>query len=212
MPNEELLAPKARLLLAQVKRWQENLFYGKKCHYPFADLPHSAHLRYVLTNWTNYTIYLDLFQNDQSLFVDERFKNKALLDEYAVGLLEIMYYDNKRAGCDWVLQLHSGEPIGILHLYDLNGETIADRYPPCSIGYAITANHRQQGYAYEAVTHLLYHIKNTFNRDEVRANTHSNNEASIRLLQKCNFQRIGISIGEESDDADTLLIFSKQLT
>lgn len=211
MLNEESLTPKARLLLEQVQKWQAQSFYGKKCWFPFNNLPDSERLRYELTQWNNYSDYLSLFQYDDSPFVDTRFRSKELLDEYAVGLLEIMYYDAKRGGCDWIVKLHSGQPVGILHLYHLNRELIDGEHSPCSIGYAIAEPFRKQGYGYEILLHLLHHVRMTFNRNQVRASTLPHNASSIRLLQKAGFQLVYADLTDAGETNDNILIFSKQL-
>lgn len=221
MVNEASLTHKARLLLKQVRKWQANSFYGNQCWFPFHNLPDSERLCYELTQWNNYTDYLTLFQNDPSPFTDKRFKNKELLDEYAVGLLEIMYYDNKRAGCDWILRLPDGNPIGVLHFYDLSKEQENpsdeddDFYDACSIGYSIAAPYRRQGYAFEACLHLLHHAKATFNRYKLQASTLESNTASVALLKKLGFRLIGTSFRLTDEQLQTdspSLIFGKKLS
>ena len=49
----------------------------------------------------------------------------------------------------------SGEALGILHLYDLSHEIIGQQVPHCSVGYAVAAALRRQGYDPEALRHLL---------------------------------------------------------
>lgn len=222
-PDEQNLSPQARNLLRQIRARTNIRKQKRQCFFPFANLPPSRRLQYELTAWHNYTDYLVLFQNDGSLFVDKRFKNRDLLDEYAVGLLEIMYYNVKRAGCDWIIRLHDRTPVGILHLYDLSNEqeTLTatdsddDFYDACSIGYAIAEPYRRQGYACEACTHLLQHIAATFGRYKVQATVEATNKASAERLQKLGFKLIGQGFKNIKDSfADTvpLLIFGKNLT
>lgn len=221
LPNETKLAPKAQHLLQTVRRWASISKQVRRYLFPFADLPPSARLRYELTQWNNYTDYLTLFQNDPSPFVDKRFKSKEALDEYAVGLLEIMCYDIKRAGCDWILRLTDGTPVGVLHFYDLSKEqeNLTDEdddfFNACSIGYAVAAPYRRQGYAFEACSHLLHHAKVTFNRYKLQASTLESNLASVALLKKLGFRQVGTSFrltNEQLQTDNPSLIFGKKLS
>ncbi len=58
---------------------------------------------------------------------------------------------------------------------------------PCSCGYAIAAPFRRQGYALEALQHLLFYLPLHFKLYEVQAEPLRTNEASIGLLTKAGF-------------------------
>ncbi len=156
--------------------------------FDFSNLPDSERLSYKLLNWRNFTTYLKLFEKDESPFVMDDFKTRKAMEQYTLFMLEGNRFSGKRGGCDWIIYLKNKKPIGILHLYDLNFEIYDGYHPKPQFGYAIAEPFRKNGYAFEAVTHLLNLIPKQFKRYEILANTHKNNEASINLLQKLGFR------------------------
>ncbi len=156
--------------------------------FPFQHLPDSQRLSYELVGWHNIAAYLLLFANDPSPFVEARFKQHALLENYAVELLTDRRYSWKRAGCDWLLRRRTdNQPVGVLHLYDLSHEIIGDYVPHCCVGYAVAAPFRRQGVGREALAHLLVQAATLFGRTEARALIDADNTASRGLLRGCGF-------------------------
>ena len=113
----------------------------------------------------------------------EDFKTRKAMEQYTLFMLESNCFYGKRGVCDWIIYLKDKTPIGVLHIYDLNFEIYDEKHPKSQFEYAIAEPFRNQGYAFEASTHLLNLIPNQFKRYEVLANTHKKNEASVSLLQ-----------------------------
>ena len=66
-----------------------------------------------------------------------------------------------------------------------------DEYGSVEIGYSILADHQRQGYATEAVARLVGWAFSHHNVKEVCAETFPHLTQSIRVLQKCGFNRAG---------------------
>ncbi|HXL57313.1 MAG TPA: hypothetical protein VN958_13710, partial [Chitinophagaceae bacterium] len=86
----------------------------------------------------------ELFQFDDNKFVDERFRNEALCDEYARTIETHSPYSPKHGGTDWFWKIKN-DYAGILHLYDLSLETFANNNERCWIGFATNINYRNKG-------------------------------------------------------------------
>ena len=194
------LLPETHDALRDWSRWQlRRLEHPEKPldtvapSFPFQHLPASARLGYELVDWSNIFTYQSLFANAPSPFVEPRFRQRALLETYAVDLLTNMRYSWKRGGCDWLLRRTTdGQPIGVLHLYDLSHydlshEVIGQHIPHCTVGFAVAAPFRQQEYGSEALNHLLIQAAGLFGRTEARALSAAENQASAALLRKCGF-------------------------
>lgn len=153
----------------------------------YQNLPPSNRLTYELLNWHNYRILLDLFGQDDSLFVMTSLKNSAELDKYAAFQLSLGRYSGKRGICDWLLRLSDGTYIGVIHLYDVSCELWKGKRSPCMCGYAIAEPFRRQGYAEEALTHLLSRLPEDFKLFEAQAEPLEANVASRALLEKVGF-------------------------
>ena len=156
--------------------------------FPYQALPPSARLTYELTGWAIIREYLPLFADDPSPFVDARFQQRAPLEDYAASLLTDLRLSWKRGACDWLVRRRAdGQPLGVLHLYDLSREVINGRVPHCAVGYALAASFRRQGYGTEALRHLLAQAAALFGRTEARALSVEDNLASQALLRTCGF-------------------------
>lgn len=155
--------------------------------FPYQALPPSARLTYELVDWNNVPDYLPLFAADPSPFVDARFKQRAALEAYAVSLFTDLRFSWKRGACDWLVRRTDGQPLGVLHLYDLSHEVIGGQTPHCAVGYALAAPFRRQGYGSEALSHLLAQAASLFGRTEARAISVVDNLASQALLRKYGF-------------------------
>ncbi len=90
----------------------------------------------------------------------------------------------------WMIELKDGTHIGELCFKGLSADGIAE------IGYGISAEYQNNGYATEAVKAALEWAFAHPDTAAVEAETDSENTASKRVLEKCGFARNGI-IGEE---------------
>lgn len=154
----------------------------------YRNLPNSARLSYELLDWNNYETMLELFGNDTNPFVMSSLREKAEYDQYAAYQLGTGRYSGKRGACDWFLRLQNGVYVGVLHLYDVSFELIDGKRYPCSCGYAIAEPFRRQGYAEEALRHLLSKLPLHFKLYQVEAEPLRANEASVSLLTKVGFK------------------------
>lgn len=192
-PNMPALLPATRQAVRQWARRHAARLAAAPADEPhprtaYQDLPLSARLSYELVDWANFSTYLALFAHDPSLFVDARFKQRATLEAYAVQLLTEASSSWKRGAADWLVRRRAdGQPLGVLHLYDLSREIIDGRLGHCAVGYALAAPFRRQGYAFEALSHLLEQAATRFGRSEARAIAAVDNLASEALLRKSGF-------------------------
>jgi [ribosomal protein S5]-alanine N-acetyltransferase len=94
---------------------------------------------------------------------------------------------NKKIGKDWI-QLAIIRSEDDLHLGDiyLNFDESS-----ISIGYTIDADFHRQGYGYEILFELLKYLKDNFKQKSILAKVFIPNIASINLLHKLKFKRVG---------------------
>jgi [ribosomal protein S5]-alanine N-acetyltransferase len=177
----------------------------RKPRFDYQNLPDSERLSYELFSWDNFKQMLDLFENDPSPYVNEEFKSLERLEDYAVSQLEYNCFSFKRGACDWFLhKKESNELVGVLHIYALNWELYSGKHPACMIGHAIAEKYRRQGFAFEAMTHLLDQIPVIFKRYEVEAHFKIANSNSQALLTKLGFT-------EDRKAGSDATVWSKQL-
>ena len=106
------------------------------------------------------------------------------LDELKAFIYELR---NKKIGKDWI-QLAIIRSEDDLHLGDiyLNFDESS-----ISIGYTIDADFHRQGYGYEILVELLKYLKANFKQKSILAKVFIPNIASINLLHKLKFKRVG---------------------
>jgi RimJ/RimL family protein N-acetyltransferase len=106
------------------------------------------------------------------------------LDELKAFIYELR---NKKIGKDWI-QLPIIRSEDDLHLGDiyLNFDESS-----ISIGYTIDADFHRQGYGYEILVELLKYLKDNFKQKSIFAKVFIPNIASINLLHKLKFKRVG---------------------
>jgi RimJ/RimL family protein N-acetyltransferase len=106
------------------------------------------------------------------------------LDELKAFIYELR---NKKIGKDWI-QLAIIRSEDDLHLGDiyLNFDESS-----ISIGYTIDADFHRQGYGYEILVELLKYLKDNFKQKSILAKVFIPNIASINLLHKLKFKRVG---------------------
>ena len=90
----------------------------------------------------------------------------------------------------WMIELKDGTHIGELCFKGLSADGMAE------IGYGISEEYQNNGYATEAVKAVLEWAFSHPEVAAVEAETAPDNTASIRVLEKCGFARNGV-IGEE---------------
>lgn len=172
-------------------RWPDSL--PRACYH---DLPPTARLRYELLTWANYGQLLDLFGADDDPFVMPSFKTRAALDEYTAYQLALGRYSGKRGACDWLLWREDNVCLGVLHLHEVSFELWKGKRWPCKIGYAIGKQFRRQGYAEEALRHLLSLLPTQFLLFDAEATVLLGNEPSVSLLRKVGFRYVSNTADE----------------
>jgi RimJ/RimL family protein N-acetyltransferase len=106
------------------------------------------------------------------------------LDELKAFIYELR---DKKIGKDWI-QLAIIRSEDDLHTGDiyLNFDESS-----ISIGYTIDADFHRQGYGYEILVELLKYLKANFKQKSILAKVFIPNIASINLLHKLKFKRVG---------------------
>jgi len=107
------------------------------------------------------------------------------LDELKAFIYELR---SKKIGKDWI-QLAIIRSEDNLHLGDIY---LSFDDSSISIGYTIDADYHRQGYAYEILVQLLKYLKENHKQKSILAKVFIPNIASINLLHKLKFKRVGI--------------------
>ena len=81
----------------------------------------------------------------------------------------------------WIIELKNGTHIGELCFKGLNSKGVTE------IGYGISEEYQNKGYATEAVKAISEWVFNNPNVTVIEAETENENIASIRVLEKCGF-------------------------
>ena len=97
-------------------------------------------------------------------------------DIYTAKQLRLMIMLNK-----------TSESIGCIDLFDFDPINMN-----AGIGILICGNHRNKGYASEALSLLINYAFGTLNLHQLYCNITIDNEASLKLFQKQNFKIIGL--------------------
>ena len=170
---------------------QPEEYIGKTPHQPYFDLdtplPATPNLDFEPYTWNNYLELYKLFRWDLSKFVAADFKNKKRIFEYANYQLNHARYSPKRGACDWYFKTKDGAYAGIIHLYDLSLENLAESHKRCTIGFATSRKFRKKGLTREAVSALLCHCFGHFGMDTVISYTRRENKKAISFLEKNGF-------------------------
>ncbi|MEY3421433.1 MAG: hypothetical protein RIR48_1725 [Bacteroidota bacterium] len=155
------------------------------------EIPATECLSYELVTVTNYLKILNIFIEDEHPFVSDSYKEPNKLKVYFENMEKLRQSKSKYAGQEWLLYHRADQKyIGIVSLYDLSNETLNDNDQRCTLGFAISAPYRRQGYGNEAVKSLIHFSKNNLGRHLLLAYTHDSNPASKRLLTKLGFQDV----------------------
>lgn len=155
------------------------------------EIPTTERLSYDLVTADNFLNILDLFKEDEHPYVSESYKDVKKLKEYFVNMEKMRQTRSKYAGQEWLI-FHRADQrfIGIISLYDLSTETFNDNDQRCTLGFAINAPYRRNGYGEEAVKAIIDYAKNQMGRHIFLAYTSDSNTASKRLLNKLGFQDV----------------------
>jgi RimJ/RimL family protein N-acetyltransferase len=127
------------------------------------------------------TIYK--YRNDIRCYKYQTWSDTSL-DELKAFIYELR---NKKIGKDWI-QLAIIRSEDDLHIGDiyLNFDESS-----ISIGYTIDADFHRQGYGYEVLVELLKYLKANYKQKSILAKVFIPNIASINLLHKLKFKRVG---------------------
>ena len=90
----------------------------------------------------------------------------------------------------WMIELKDGTHIGELSFKGLDSDGVAE------IGYGISSEYENRGYATEAVSAMVHWAVQQPGVNCIEAETESENLASQRVLEKCGFIATG-SVGAE---------------
>ena len=80
-----------------------------------------------------------------------------------------------------------GETVGCIDLFDFDPVNLN-----AGVGILICGDHRNNGYATEALSMLVDYAFKTLHLHQLYCNITTNNEASLNLFQKQNFKIIGL--------------------
>ena len=174
------------MTLTKKERFEEYLKNCSQLDIHFKEEFTSERLLFVKVDTENYNIIYEMFKNDQSPFVDGRFKNLNELEIYFHETLRYLYHTSR--GCDWLLfKKKTKEVVGIFHLYDFSRETVNNRHKRCTIGFSINEKFRRQYFATEAIMKLSEYIFNELKMKTIIADIAKNNYPAKKILQNLNF-------------------------
>lgn len=159
-----------------------------KRHFNFPEVPVAGGIAFESLTPDNATQLHLLFENDDSPFVDDRFKTIEEAKDYAKFLEFCGAYTAKHGGHDWLFRFVNGQYLGVLHLHDLSLETFAQNNKRAWIGFATNKNFRMQGITSFVVCHFIQYIFESYPViDFIHAMTEKNNLPSINFLKSCGF-------------------------
>ncbi len=110
-----------------------------------------------------------------SRFVLEAYLQNAALDIYTVKQLRLLICNNGH------------QPIGAIDLFDFD-----PLHRRAGVGIVITAEHRGNGHAREALTLLLHYCQHTLQLHQVYCSVTATNLPSLNLFSEAGFQRAGV--------------------
>jgi RimJ/RimL family protein N-acetyltransferase len=152
----------------------------------FPSLPDSERLAYEFLTVENSSVLVDLFQQDNNPFIDERFKTLEGARQFALES-ENAKCSAKHGGCDFLIRLKNSQNyIGVLHLFDLSIESFAENDLKATIGFAIASPNYRQYFATEAVKHFIQYIQQSLKKTMILAYTPVENQAANDFLLAIN--------------------------
>ena len=172
----------------RIKLWKEARSPRMQQHFFLPNIPPSVRLEFEPLSYENGMQLFEIFKNDTSPFVDERFKEIEETGDYIACMLEYAQFSSKRAAFDWLIKSEmTGEYIGVFHLHDLSKEVFGGANQKASIGYAIGEAYRGHGFAQETVIHFADFIFANSLITKLLVYTEKQNSDSIRLMKSLNW-------------------------
>lgn len=161
-----------------------------KPYFSFPDIPDYKGYSFEKLNVKNFEQLYLLFQDDHSVFVDERFKDYKEAKDYATYVTVCGAYSAKHGLQDWLFKLPGGEYAGIIHLYDLSLETFAQNNCRVWIGFATQNKFRNNGITTEVIQHFIHYIFTSYpSINFIHAMTLKENLLAKKLLIKVGFSK-----------------------
>ncbi len=156
---------------------------GKVPVWQFPPIPKMEEdIRFVPLNFRNRYDFLELFEQDEDPWIEERFKHAQSVYEYVCMTRIIMPYSYKRGGQDWLVYQNK-ECIGIVHAFDFSKESGEFTQRRCCIGYVFGKAVRGSGIPQKVMQHLQGYLFSTLNMLYLTASVKKENTRSIRFLR-----------------------------
>ncbi|MDO9629784.1 MAG: GNAT family N-acetyltransferase [Acholeplasmataceae bacterium] len=125
------------------------------------------------------SVHLNSLDDDNRLFVpDEVFETEQEAKKVIKTLMDC--YNNVNGPFVYPILLKTGENIGYLQAVPIEDEW--------EVGYHIGKKYTNNGYASEALKHFLPYIIDKLEINQIWGICRSDNIASIKVLEKCNFK------------------------
>jgi RimJ/RimL family protein N-acetyltransferase len=160
-----------------------------KSYFDFPDIDPVDDFSFEKFSAENFPQLYLMFENDDSPFTDERFKQYNTALQYANDQEKYGRSSPKHGSQDWLFKW-KGEYAGILHLYDRSLETFGENNKRCWIGFAIRPSLRKKGVTRKAISHFLNYIQRAYTEIEyIHAMTLINNVIAGTLLLSSGFQK-----------------------
>jgi [ribosomal protein S5]-alanine N-acetyltransferase len=99
-----------------------------------------------------------------------------------------------------ITKADSQKLIGTICLFDFSAE-----HNSCEIGYELSTDHQRQGIMQEAAASVIEFAFQTLGITSINAFSHRDNQSSMNLLQKLNFEKTRVH-----DDTNTEMILFKR--
>lgn len=160
-----------------------------KVYFDFPDIKSIDNFSFEKLTTENFQQLYLLFEGDDSVFTDDRFKHHVSAREYANYLEKYGRFSPKHGSQDWFFKWKK-EYAGILHLYDLSLETFAENNKRCWIGFATKPALRKKGITKSAVSLFIHYIFNNYPEIiYIHAMCLKGNVAAEKLLFSARFQK-----------------------
>lgn len=119
------------------------------------------------------------------------------LDDAKTFIQTIQENGQKKYSVYWAITLQGMDTlIGTICLYNISANPAK-----AEIGFELLPGYQGKGIMPEAVLKVMEFGRLQMGLQSIEANTHADNQASIRLLQKCNFQK------HSADNSHHLVLF-----
>jgi len=172
----------------------------KKQFFTFPEIKAAGEFSFEKLTTQNFEQLCTMFENDDSIFTDERFKHYEGAKIYAEDREQYAAFSPKHAGQDWFFYWQNNMA-GILHLYDLSLETFGNNNKRCWIGFATKPGLRNKGITKKAVQLFIEHILSNYVFIEyIHAITEKDNAVSRGLLYSLNFKNDSAAANSEAYD------------